>query len=59
MHAELLLGAFPEAVRTWLSSIKRRDYDQVAKIGLASNDRKDHRHGLITYKDHIYIPPNP
>jgi len=59
--AEYLFGTFPEAIKEQLSQIKRQDYDKNAKIGLGTNhpDWKDHGHGFITYKNHIYIPPNP
>jgi len=59
--AEYLFGTFPEAIKERLSRIKRQDYDKNAKIGLGTNhpDWKDHGHGFITYKNHIYIPPNP
>jgi len=59
--AELILEAFPEAVKERLSHIPRHQYDKNAKIGLNTNhpDWKDHGHGLIMYKHRIYIPPNP
>jgi hypothetical protein len=59
--AEYLFGTFPEAIKERLSRIKRHDYDKNAKIGLETNhpDWKDHGHGFITYKNRIYIPPNP
>ena len=58
-NAELILGAFPEAVKERLSRIKRHQYDKNAQIGLETNDPdwKDHGYGLITYKHRIYIPP--
>jgi len=58
--AELLLGAFPEAVLTRLSHIPSHYYDKVAKIGLQSNDKdwNDHGNGQITYCNRIYIPPH-
>jgi len=56
--AEYLFGAFPEAVRERLSRLKRDKYDKQALKGLNTNDTNwiDHRHGLVTYKDRIYIP---
>ena len=59
--AEYLFGTFPEAIKERLSRIKQHDYDKNAKIGLETNhpDWKDHGHGFITYKNRIYIPPNP
>jgi hypothetical protein len=56
--AEYLLGAFPEAVREQLSRLQRDKYDEQALKGLNTTDTNwtDHGHGLVTYKDRIYIP---
>jgi len=58
-NAELILGAFPEAVKERLSRIKCHQYDKNAQTGLETNNPnwKDHGYGLITYKHRIYIPP--
>ena len=58
--AELILGAFPEAVRHRLTSIKRTTYDQNTIIGLDNKDPdwQDHGFGHITYKNRLYIPPD-
>ncbi len=58
--AELIFGAFPEAVAHRLTMIHHDSYDNIAKKGLdeKDNDWSDHGHGLITYKGLIYIPPN-
>jgi len=58
-NAEIILEAFPEAVKEQLSHIKSHQYNKNTEIGLETNhpDWKDHGHGLITYKHHIYIPP--
>jgi hypothetical protein len=59
--AEYLLGASPEAVKERLSCLRRDQYNKQPLKGLDTNDMDwiDHGHGLVTYKDRIYIPADP
>jgi hypothetical protein len=59
--AEYLLGAFPEAIKEQLSRLRRDKYDKQALKGLNTDDMDwiDHGHGLVTYKDRVYIPADP
>jgi hypothetical protein len=56
-NAELILEAFPEAVKERLLRIPCHQYNKNAKVGLETKhpDWKDHGHGLITYKHCIYL----
>jgi transposase InsO family protein len=59
--AQPLNGTFPETIRERLSRYKNIKNDKYVQKALNSNDPQwnDHGDGIITYKNRIYIPPDP